>query len=178
MRGIQEGKAHMRQSLAGTCVLVVEDEVIIGMMISSEIAHAGGIPVGPVTSVAAALEEIDSQVIDAVILDAKLIDGSAEELAASLKEHCIPYVVTSGYEKDNLPRGLRGAPFVAKPISAPLLVETLVTAFERSPRPLASTGARKIEPVEGMQGAALPDAIDRASPLLVVPARHDETDRQ
>jgi CheY-like chemotaxis protein len=115
----------MNHPLHGMSVLIVEDEVIIGMMLFDEIARAGGTPIGPVTSVAGALKEIESGIVDAVILDAKLVDGSGAELAARLGERRIPYVVTSGYEQANLPRELRGAPFVAKPISLPLLMEAI-----------------------------------------------------
>jgi CheY-like chemotaxis protein len=117
----------MSHSLHGTSVLVVEDEIIIGMMICNEVALARGVAIGPVTSVAAALEKIESQLVDAVILDAKLADGSAEELATCLTDRRIPYLVTSGYERENLPGPLRSAPFAAKPISVPLLVEALET---------------------------------------------------
>ena len=115
----------MTQPLGGVSVLIVEDEIIIGMMLHGEITQAGGIAIGPVTSVADGLKELESRVVDAVVLDAKLIDGSGAELAARLDERQIPFLVTSGYEAANLPRELRDAPFVAKPVSVPLLVEAL-----------------------------------------------------
>jgi DNA-binding NtrC family response regulator len=115
----------MNHSLCGRSVLIVEDEVIIGMMLSSEIARAGGISIGPVTSVAAAMKEIESRVVDTVILDGKLIDGSGAELVGRLEERRIPYVVVSGYDRENLPGVLKRAPFVAKPISMPILLETI-----------------------------------------------------
>jgi DNA-binding NtrC family response regulator len=115
----------MIPSLGGMSVLVVEDEVIIGMMLCKEIARAGGTSIGPVTSVADALKEIEFRIVDAVILDAKLVDGSGADLAGCLEQRRIPYVVISGYDKANLPIGLRGAPFVAKPISLPLLMDAI-----------------------------------------------------
>ena len=115
----------MSRPLRGTSVLIVEDEVIIGMMLFNEIADAGGSPVGPVTSVAAALKEIESQPIDVVILDAKLIDGWGADLAAYLEKRRIPFVVMSGYDKATLPKGLRKALFIAKPISLPILLEAI-----------------------------------------------------
>jgi response regulator RpfG family c-di-GMP phosphodiesterase len=120
-----EEEGRMTQPLSGVSVLIVEDEIIIGMMLRDEITQAGGIAIGPVTSVADALKELGSQVVDTVVLDAKLVDGSGAELAARLDERQIPFLVTSGYEAANLPRELRSAPFVAKPVSVPLLVEAL-----------------------------------------------------
>ena len=115
----------MTPSLGGRSILIVDDEFIIGMMLFNEIARAGGASIGPVTSVAGALKEIESRVVHAVILDAKLVDGSGADLAVRLEERRIPYVVVSGYDKASLPIELRGAPFVAKPISLPLLMEAI-----------------------------------------------------
>jgi len=56
----------------GKSILVVEDEVIIGMMMCRELERAGALPIGPLTSVADAVKEIDSRIVDLVILDAKL----------------------------------------------------------------------------------------------------------
>ena len=70
--------------LGGKSVLIVEDEFLIGLMLIKEITGVGGTSLGPVTSVADALKEIESRPVDAVILDAKLVDGSAADLAACL----------------------------------------------------------------------------------------------
>jgi DNA-binding NtrC family response regulator len=115
----------MTRWLAGKSVLIVEDEFVIGLMLTQEIARAGGTSIGPATSVAGALKEIDSRVVDLVILDAKLVDGSGADLAACLEERHIPYVVVSGYNKADLPQRLRRAPFVAKPILVPVLMEAI-----------------------------------------------------
>ena len=111
--------------LDGKSILIVEDEFLIGLMLTKEIVRVGGIAVGPATSVVDALQAIASRMIDLVILDAKLVDGSAADLATCLDERRIPYVVVSGYDKADLPSGLRKAPFVAKPISIPVLLEVI-----------------------------------------------------
>jgi len=111
----------------GKSILIVEDEFIIGMMLRQELERAGAVPVGPLSSVADAVKAINSQGVDLVILDAKLAGGSGADLVAGLKERAIPYVVVSGYEKSSLPLGLKGAPFVAKPVAMPLLLEAIGT---------------------------------------------------
>jgi DNA-binding NtrC family response regulator len=115
----------MTRWIDGKSVLIVEDEFIIGLMLLQEIARAGGIAIGPATSVAGALKEIESRIIDLVILDAKLVDGSGADLTASLEVRRIPFVVVSGYDEANLPRALRSAPFVSKPIAMPVLMEAM-----------------------------------------------------
>jgi CheY-like chemotaxis protein len=126
------------QTLAGLSILVVEDEFICGLMLCNEIGSAGGIAIGPVNSVAEALREIEAQAIDLALLDAKLIGGSGADLAACLEQRGIPYVVVSGYEKAGLPAQLKAAPFVAKPISLPLLIEAIgvVSSKSRSAPPI------------------------------------------
>jgi CheY-like chemotaxis protein len=121
----QEGERSRTPWLGGKSVLIVEDEFLIGLLLIKEITGAGGTSLGPVTSVADALKEIESHPVDAVILDAKLVDGSAVDLAACLDARGIPYVVVSGYDKENLPDALRRAPFVAKPILVPVLLEAI-----------------------------------------------------
>jgi DNA-binding NtrC family response regulator len=127
----------MTQSLGGVSILIVEDEVIIGMMLVNEIAAAGGVPIGPVTSIANALKEIESRVVNVVILDAKLVDGWGGELAAHLEKRGIPHVVVSGYDRANLPEALSKAPFIAKPISIPLLMEAIKSLAVPAARPSA-----------------------------------------
>ena len=127
----------MTQSLGCRSILVVEDEIIIGLMLCNEIERAGGTAIGPVNSVAAALKEIEDRTVDVVILDAKLIDGGAARLAGCLKERRIPYVVVSGYERANLPDVLQGVPFVSKPISIPTLMEALEVVPTAAPVRLA-----------------------------------------
>lgn len=115
----------MIPSLYGKSVLIVEDEFIIGLMLMTEITRIGGTSIGPVTSVGDALKEIESRIIHAAVLDAKLTDGTSAELASCLEDRRIPYVVVSGYDKTSLPDELRSAPFIAKPVSVPLLMETI-----------------------------------------------------
>ena len=115
----------MNRSLDGISILIVEDEIIIGLMLAKELGRAGSKPIGPVTSVVDAFKQIECGGVDAVVLDAKLVDGSGAALAACLKERRIPFVVVSGYEKENLPEELRDAPFVAKPVSLPALVDAI-----------------------------------------------------
>jgi DNA-binding NtrC family response regulator len=114
----------------GKSILIVEDEFIIGMMLRQELERAGAFPIGPLSSVADAVKEIEARTFDLVILDTKLAGGSGAALVACLSDRRIPYVVVSGYDKASLPDGLKGAPFVAKPISMPVLMEAIGVATD------------------------------------------------
>jgi len=122
----------MTMPLDGISVLIVEDEVIIGMMLLNEIERAGGMVIGPVTSAAQALKEIACEKLDVAIVDSKLADGSASDLAAAFEKRGIHYLVLSGYEQENLPESLRGAPFLAKPVAMPLLIEAIEGLVSRA----------------------------------------------
>ena len=111
--------------LDGLTVLIIEDEFLIGMLLVNEIELAGAASVGPFNTVAGALKEIESGVADIAIVDSKLADGSAADLADALENRGMQFVVVSGYEKENLPQALKGAPFLTKPLSMPLLIETI-----------------------------------------------------
>jgi DNA-binding response OmpR family regulator len=133
-----QGGRSMTPWLGGKSVLIVEDEFLIGLMLTKEITGVGGTSLGPVASVADALKEIESRPVDAVILDATLVNGSSADLAACLDARGIPYVVVSGHDKENLPNGLRQAPFVAKPILVPVLIEAIEGLAARHALPTPS----------------------------------------
>ena len=145
----------MTLPLDGLSILIVEDEMIIGLMLAVEIGGAGATPIGPVTSVAGALKAIDARPVDAVILGAKLVDGSGADLATCLEERRIPYVVVSGYEAAALPSILRVAPFVAKPISTPLLMNAIKGL---------GIGSRQIQSPRFKDRALEPNVSSAASP--------------
>ena len=151
--------------LHGLSVLIIEDEFIIGMMLLNEMERAGATSVGQVSSVADALKEIESGVADVAIVDSKLADGSAADLADMLERRGMRYVVVSGYERANLPERLKGAPFVPKPVSVPLLIETIQRVAGRPAVPM-STGPmppltrRHVE----MNGAARGVALEVVAP--------------
>jgi DNA-binding NtrC family response regulator len=128
----------MSRSLAGRTVLIVEDEVIIGLMLRQEVERAGGIPLGPVTTADEAARMIDQTPVDFAILDAKLAGGSSAALASLLDARGIGFVVASAYEATDLPKELKAAPFVAKPIAAPILVETLARLVANTDRERAT----------------------------------------
>jgi two-component SAPR family response regulator len=137
---------RMNRPLGDLSILIVEDEVIIGLALINEIARAGGTSIGPVTSVADAVKEIESKSVDVVILDAKLVDGWGADFATYLEGRRIPFVVVSGYDKATLPQILRKAPFIAKPISLPFLMEAIESLAATSEAHVAASGGSSSGP--------------------------------
>ena len=87
--------------LAGSkpLVLILEDEVLIGINLQDELQDAGYEVAGPFTTCAAALEWLQTATPDAAILDAALKDGPCREIALELSNRAVPFLIYSGYEE-------------------------------------------------------------------------------
>jgi DNA-binding NtrC family response regulator len=83
--------------LAGSRVLVVEDEALIALSISGMLTDAEGVPVGPACSVREARQLIkDAAVLDAAVLDVNLADGLVTPILEALSARGIPTVIYTG----------------------------------------------------------------------------------
>ncbi|MFC3613652.1 response regulator [Lutimaribacter marinistellae] len=109
-------------------VLVVEDELIIGMDLVMTLEDWGYRAEGPLNSVAKALDSIENETPDIAILDVNL--GKTETsmpLAERLTELGIPYVFLTGYDParyENGPENLH-APYLRKPLDQGALQDLL-----------------------------------------------------
>ena len=103
-------------------ILIVEDEYLIACGEATALRQAGCDVVGMAGTVPRALKLLDDKGCDAVVLDANLHGESAEPVAAAMRERGIPYLVLSGYAKNQQTGALADAPFLAKPCKAADLV--------------------------------------------------------
>ena len=115
--------------LNGKRVLIVEDDYLTAQGLSHTIADYGFTVVGPVDTADRAVHLIGHEPPDGVLLDVRLREGSAVEVAKALQKRGVPFVVMSGYSRDTLPSELRKAPFVAKPMSESELIDTARSTF-------------------------------------------------
>lgn len=108
-------------------VLVVEDEIIVGMDLAASLEDAGYAVVGPFASCEAALTALENApaTMRAGVLDVNLGDGATSApIARRLGALGVPFVFLSGYSAgrnevfDNFPDAPR--------ISKPCLPETLL----------------------------------------------------
>jgi DNA-binding response OmpR family regulator len=105
-------------------VLVLEDEVLIGIDIQDELREAGYCVAGPFTTCAAALEWLRTSTPDVAVLDAALKDGSCREIARELEKRAVPFLIYSGYGEDQtLLAEFRHALWIEKPIPPSELVQ-------------------------------------------------------
>lgn len=132
-------------------VLVVEDEYLIALEISTQLTDAGYEVVGLASSVEEALALISAPGCDIAFLDINLGSESSAPVAAALKAREIPFVVSSGYRERSLAGDFDGAEVLGKPFRSADLLMACKRCFGRS--------------VEGQQSNHLTSPL-RAQPPL------------
>jgi DNA-binding NtrC family response regulator len=76
-----------------------------------------------------ALALIESGTCDAAIVDANLAGVSASPLAIALTARGLPFIVLSGYSREQMQDVFCGARFLQKPCRPELVIETLNTVL-------------------------------------------------
>ena len=104
-------------------ILIVEDEPLIAMDIEGTLGTHGYAVVGPVGTLAGALEHVEQGGFDAALIDANLDGEPVEELAAALTAKDIPFAFVTGYGRDTLPAVFSGTPVLEKPFFSEQLIE-------------------------------------------------------
>ena len=97
------------------CILIVEDEPLIAMMLEDFIESLGHDVRGPCESVAQALAAIDGDGFDLAILDVNLKGESVWPVAAALRAKNIPFVLASGGHVEPPPAEFADTPMIEKP---------------------------------------------------------------
>lgn len=112
--------------LAGRRVLVVEDEYLIAMEVKRWLEHAGAAVVGPVPSVARALDLIEDGALDAAVLDLNLGErGTAFPIAGRLGTLGVPHLFATGDVQVARGSGYEDRPRLEKPYREAELVRAV-----------------------------------------------------
>jgi CheY-like chemotaxis protein len=109
--------AFMAQSAAGPRVLIVEDQLSLGMHLAAILEDCGYEPVGPACTVITALPLAIGEPLDAALLDIYLIDQKVEPVASVLQRRGIPFGFVTAYSRDHLPPAFQTRPYVNKPFT-------------------------------------------------------------
>ncbi|WP_200841286.1 response regulator [Geminicoccus flavidas] len=109
-------------------VLVVEDEFLLAMELEAIILAQGWRVLGPATSVAEALDLLDSQLPDVAVLDVNLHGVMVTPVAEALARQHIPFVLVTAYQPSRLQGNavLAEAVNVGKPVGERRLVQAIV----------------------------------------------------
>jgi DNA-binding response OmpR family regulator len=97
------------------CILIVEDEPLISMMLEDFLVSLGHNVAGVCETLDEALEAVDSRTFDLAILDVNLKGDNVWPVATRLRERGIPFVLASGGHVDPPPRDFAAAPMIDKP---------------------------------------------------------------
>lgn len=113
-------------------VLLVEDDYLQANALASQLGDLGIDVVGPVGSVAQALQSMAAnQPLEGAILDVNLGGEWSYPIACTLKASGVPFVFWTGYDDLHIPESLDSTGIVLKPGCA----EDLVRALFRPARP-------------------------------------------
>lgn len=86
--------------LGGARILVVEDEALIAMELAQSIEEAGGIVAASVRSRHEALTLVEYADFHAAVLDVRLPDGTAFDVASRLAARGIPFLFCTADSQD------------------------------------------------------------------------------
>jgi CheY-like chemotaxis protein len=108
-------------------VLVVEDEMLIGMLLEDMLVDMGHNVVGIISRVNEALAAVQREEFDFAILDVHLNGQAVFPVAEALAARGIPFVFATGYGERGLPDEYRGRPILQKPFAKDDLEKMLAT---------------------------------------------------
>jgi CheY-like chemotaxis protein len=113
-------------ALQGVRILIVEDESILAMDLENRLKGEGCEVIGLVAREAKALEILERDCPDAVVLDLNLNGKLPSDLVDALVARKIPFVIVTGYSKRQFDSpALQGAPRLDKPIKTEELMRAL-----------------------------------------------------
>jgi CheY-like chemotaxis protein len=98
-------------------VLVVEDEMLIGMLLEDMLTDLGHEVAAIVPRLKEALAAVERETYDLAVLDVHLHGESAFPVAEALIAKGIPFVFATGYGERGLPENYRGRPVLQKPFA-------------------------------------------------------------
>jgi DNA-binding response OmpR family regulator len=106
-------------------VLIVEDEPLVAENLRADLIDEGFEVVGVAARLESALRLIHGMEFDVAIIDANLAGVSAAPGAAALSARRLPYMVLSGYARDQLQREFSDVVYVQKPYRIRKLIDEL-----------------------------------------------------
>jgi DNA-binding NtrC family response regulator len=112
--------------MAGTRVLVVEDEFLLAIALEDLLTDEGCIVIGPFARVSDALAAASGEKIDLAVLDVNVAGEKVFPVADVLDGRGVPFVLLTGYGDTAIPRDRRHWQAYSKPYRAGPLIDALV----------------------------------------------------
>ena len=120
-------------TLAGSRILVVEDEPLIAMLIEDILRERGCDVIGPASTVADGLRLATADRLDAALLDVNIGEETVYPVADALRRLDVPFVFVTGLPGDDLSEPYRVQPTIRKPIFRRDFAERVVEALAEGP---------------------------------------------
>lgn len=122
-------------SLAGSTVLIVEDDFLIADDLARDFAGQGAAVIGPFATLESALERLDDHRPDMAVLDINLRGDAVFPLADALFARNIPFVFATGYDAAAIPERFSRVPRCQKPVRSTVLLGALKMERSRAVEP-------------------------------------------
>ncbi|AEQ51744.1 response regulator [Pelagibacterium halotolerans] len=103
-------------SIAGKCVLVVEDDYVLAREVCNDLKNHGVNVLGPAPTVHYASLIIGRRRLDGAILDIKLFGQEVYELVDVLMARGVPIIFATAYQKDRIDARYRSVDTLHKPL--------------------------------------------------------------
>jgi DNA-binding response OmpR family regulator len=124
------------QTDEAAAILVIDDDLFIAFAIEDIVARAGYRVVGPATSIEDGLRLVEHGRPTAALVDVRLGNQDASELARELQARSIPFAFVATYAERSAVSGFRDVPFLPKPFEDGMLlglVNMLVKKASQAP---------------------------------------------
>jgi DNA-binding response OmpR family regulator len=102
--------------------MVVEDDDLIGMILSTILEGEGATILGPYRSCSEADAHVGVDIFDGALLDVNLPDGTSFNLARILQDRGIPYAFLSASDVGGVPADLHPRRFLSKPMQGARII--------------------------------------------------------
>jgi CheY-like chemotaxis protein len=126
-------KLMSKEALTGRLILAVEDEYFLADELDRDLKAAGATVLGPVSSLAAALESLTNATPDAAVLDMNLGGKMAHPLADALVARNVPFLFITGYDQTALPERFAMVRRLEKPVDTRAMIKELSRLLNTAP---------------------------------------------
>ena len=108
-------KPAAKPDLSGKRMLAVEDSPVVAPFTADILGELGCVVVGPAPNMAAARALIESETLDAALMDVHIRGERVFPLCDMLESRTVPFILTSGYADWQVPEKLEQRPRLQKP---------------------------------------------------------------
>jgi CheY-like chemotaxis protein len=119
-------------TLAGRRILIVEDSPVVGPFTADLLSELGCAVVGPAPNLAIARQLIETEKVDAALMDVHIRGERVFPLCETLTAKRVPFVFTSGYADWNMPEKWRDRPRLQKPYTLDRVEDALKRVLSAS----------------------------------------------